>query len=310
MQTTSSRIKIGTRGSKLAIAQAKIVAEGLGAGHGGPQVEVVTIRTLGDRLPPDRFGKPDGKSAFTGEIERKLIDGEIDAAVHSLKDLPTDLDPALIIGAMPRRGDPRDALVTHSGTPLSRLADGARLGTSSIRRRAQLLSIRPGLEVVEVHGNVETRLKKVEDGDLDGVVLAAAGLQRIGMQGRVTEFFAPELMIPAVCQGTIAVEARKDDMGTLELLRAVDDPETRAASECERAFARRLGGDCTVPLGGYAQVLGRTLTSLGLLASVNGERISRSAFVGSAEDPVGAGTTLGDRLLEAGGKEILTELAA
>ena len=174
-------IRIGTRGSNLALAQTKIVADSLKAYHKMLDVETVPMKTLGDVLPPKRRGTVDGKSAFTGEIERQLLAGRIDAAVHSLKDLPTKLDDRLVIAATPARGDPRDVLISGSGLTLDRVRDGARIGTSSVRRRAQLLIIRRDLEVLELHGNLETRLRKISEKGLDGVVLAAAGLQRLDL---------------------------------------------------------------------------------------------------------------------------------
>ncbi|HZW85385.1 MAG TPA: hydroxymethylbilane synthase, partial [Nitrososphaerales archaeon] len=204
-------IRIGTRGSKLALAQAEIVVSALRARHSGIEVKVVQIKTLGDLLPPSRAKEVDGKAAFTGALEEALMKGEVDAAVHSLKDLPNDIEQGLTLGATPRRGDHRDALVSKKGLQMADVPAGGRIGTSSLRRKAQLLAMRPELEVVEVRGNVETRVSKLEHGDLDGIVLAYAGLARIGLSARVTQVFDPEVMVPAVCQGTVGVEARADD---------------------------------------------------------------------------------------------------
>jgi hydroxymethylbilane synthase len=291
------------------LAQTKIVADRLRAVHRGLKVETVPRKTLGDLMPPEKRGKVDGKSAFTGEIERQLLAGSIDAAVHSMKDLPTELDDRLVIGATPVRGDPRDVLVSSSGLPLARLGRGARIGTSSVRRRAQLLCTRSDLQVLELHGNLETRLRKMEE-ELDGVVLAAAGLERLGLESRISEYFNPEKFIPAVCQGTLAVEARKDDPETLVLLKTIDDPATRASSECEREFSRRLGGDCYVPLGAYAKETRGTMTSVGMVASTDGKQVAKVSIKGPPGKGEELGAKMAERLLESGGKRILRELTS
>jgi len=292
------------------LAQTKIVADRLMAVHNGLEVETVPLKTLGDLMPPDRRRKVDGKSAFTGDIERQLLAGSIDAAVHSMKDLPTELSEELVIAATPVRGDPRDVLVSRPGLPLSRLREGARIGTSSVRRRAQLLGRRRDLQVLELHGNLETRLRKMDGEGLDAVVLAAAGLERLGLESRISEYFSPEKFIPAVCQGTLAVEARKDDLETLELLRPIDDPATRASSECEREFARRLGGDCYVPLGAYAKQTEERLSSVGMVASVEGDQVAKAEAMGPPGEGGELGAKLAERLLESGGRRILRELEA
>jgi hydroxymethylbilane synthase len=272
------------------------------------EVETVQIRTLGDVMPEDRRGKVDGKSAFTGELEAGLLDGRIDAAVHSLKDLPSDIPADLVVAATPKRGDPRDALVSAKGGSLSDAKRAARIGTSSVRRRSQLLRMRPDLNIVEMHGNVETRLRKIESSGLDGVVLAAAGLQRLGLEGRISQYFEPEQIVPAVCQGTLAVEARRDEPEVLRFLGGLEDRTTRACSEAEREFARKLGGDCYVPLGAFASASGARISAVGIVTSLDG----RETATARAEGEIGRGREIGaelaDKVMHTGGREILEEL--
>jgi hydroxymethylbilane synthase len=303
-------VRIGTRGSRLALAQTQIVVERLKAAEKGIDVTVVPLKTRGDVMPPKKLGSVDGKAAFTGEIERQLVAGRIDAAVHSMKDLPTKLDDRLVVAATPRRGDPRDAFVSEPRLQLENLRTGASIGTSSVRRRAQLLRLRQDLEVVELHGNIETRLGKVGPEGLDGVVLAAAGLLRLGLEARVSQLFDVEVMIPAVCQGTIAVECRREDGGARRLLGLIDDWATKASSVCERAFADELGGDCYVPLGAIARESNGGLRAIGMVASTDGGKVARSELRGPSRDPEALGRRLAARVGEAGGKQILRELEA
>ncbi len=299
------RLRMATRGSRLALAQSKIVAEFLQTCYPGVEVEVVTVRTLGDVLPPEKLGQIDGKSAFTSEIEKRLLEGKADFAVHSMKDLPADIDERLVIASTPRRAEPRDALVSASGRRLADLKAKPKIGTSSARRKAQLLRLRPDAEIVEIHGNVETRLKRMSELELDGIVLAAAGLQRLGLGDKASQIFDVAELVPAACQGTIAVEARKDDASTLELLQMIDDPDTRAESRCERAFSKRLGGDCYVPLGAFAKVKGRSMDAVGMVASEDGSKWASSQISGPSSGPESLGEKLADEVADSGGKVIL-----
>ncbi len=301
------RVLVGTRGSALALAQTRLVVDLL---HGKTEAELVMVplKTSGDALPHERL-VTDGKTAFTGDIDRELAEGRIDIAVHSMKDLPLLTDERLVIGATPKRGDPRDALVSPSGATLGRLRKGARIGTSSVRRMSQLLALRGDIEVVELRGNVDTRLRKIEERGLDGAVLAAAGLHRLGLGSRITQAFGVEEVVPAVCQGTLAVEARAGDSDVLAMLEAIDDPDTRASSECERAFSEELGGDCDVPLGAYATAAPGRMVAIGLVADPLGKRSARAEVEGDGRNPKALGRELARKVKERGGAKIMEGIA-
>lgn len=295
---TAHKLRVGTRGSKLALAQTNAVLELLSEKSPGVEPQVVTVRTLGDRLPLEKRGETDGKGAFTGDIEDLLVKGELDLAVHSLKDLSVELPEGLEIGATPPRGDPRDALVSARKEKLSELPEGASVGTSSIRRKAQLLGLRPELKVTDVHGNVETRVRKMAELHLDGVVLAAAGLERLGMGERITQRFAVDEIVPSAGQGTIAVQVRKGDTEIERIVSKLNDENTMRSSLCERAFARTIGGDCNVPAGAHASVNGRSLTLVGMVASADGRVVLKKSA--TSTDPVGLGGALGEELRQLG----------
>ncbi|MDG7011605.1 MAG: hydroxymethylbilane synthase [Nitrososphaerota archaeon] len=297
------RLLVGTRGSALALAQTKLVVDLL-RGMSDAELVVAPLKTTGDALPHERLGT-DGKTAFTGDIDRELAEGRIDMAVHSMKDLPPLLDERLVIGATPKRGDPRDALVSPAGSTLGRMRRGARVGTSSVRRKSQLLALRGDIDVVELRGNVDTRLRKIEEQGLDGAVLAAAGLQRLGLGSRITQAFSVEEVVPAVCQGTLAVEARAGDSDVLKLLEAIDDHDTRASSECERAFSEALAGDCDVPLGGYATVASGRMVAIGIVADPLGKDSARAEVEGEGGDPKSLGRELAMKVMERGGARIM-----
>ncbi len=299
-----ARLLVGTRGSRLALAQAGLVVDMLRRESPGVEFVVVPMKTSGDAPLPEGPRAIDGKTAFTGEIDRELAAGRIDLAVHSMKDVPPAADEGLVVGATPARGDPRDALVSPSGAFLHQLRRGARVGTSSVRRRSQLLAARGDIEVVELRGNVDTRLRKIEQEGLDGGVLALAGLERLGLGSRAAQVFGVEEMVPAVCQGTLAVKTRTGD-DVLELLGRIDDPDTRSSSECERAFAEELGGDCNVPLGAYASVDSDRMRAVGLVADPRGTRTARATVEGGRGDPASLGRELAKKVKDAGGLEII-----
>jgi hydroxymethylbilane synthase len=298
-------IRLGTRRSALALAQASTVAEGLRAqGHA---VELVPMRTEGDRLAGASLALVGGKGLFVREIEEALLTGTIDVAVHSLKDLPAALPAGLCLAAFPRREDPRDVLVTRTGHSLQDLAVGAVVGTSSPRRRALVLAARPDLAVVPLRGNVDTRLGKLANGACDAVILAAAGLRRLGVEPPHAVVLSPEEFIPAVGQGIIAVQARDDDEKTLTALAALDDGDTRACALAERAFLARLGASCNSPLAAHARVMGgggRTLHLSALIASEDGRDVMRAHAEGARERASALGDELATAMLVRGAARV------
>lgn len=290
--------RLGTRGSPLALAQASAMAarlRGLGA-----DVEIVPIRTEGDRLLEARLAALGGKGLFVKEIEDALCDGAIDAAVHSLKDLPAEMPAGLALAAFPERGDPRDVLVTRTGARFEDLAPGAVIGTSSPRRRAIVLSLRPDLVVEPMRGNVDTRLRKLEGGAWDGVVLAAAGLQRLGLAPAHARPLDPDVFVPAVGQGILAVEVRAADRATRSLVERLDHPPTRACALAERAYLGRLGASCNTPMAGHASFRGDRLGMTALVASEDGRTVLRGGDSGAPADAELVGLRLAESLLERG----------
>jgi hydroxymethylbilane synthase len=277
--------------------------------YSGLDIEVVRVKTLGDRLPPEKRNTVDGKTAFTGDIDSLLQNGEVDAAVHSLKDLPGELKEGLKIAATPPRGDPRDALISLNGEELRKLPPRATIGTSSLRRKAQLLNLRRDLSVVDFHGNVESRIRKMDLLQLDAIVLAAAGLERISEAQKIAQLFSIDEMVPAPGQATLGVEIRKDDAKTESIIAGIDDKRTRLESECERAFARRIGADCNVPIGACARVTGGSITITGMIASPDGKEILKRALTSTAKDAESVGRKLGQEMLQLGGERILRNSA-
>lgn len=303
---TLQRLIIGTRGSALALWQAQHVAENLKALIPNLDVAIQEIKTLGDRVRDRALSEVGGKGLFVKEIETALAAGEIDLAVHSLKDMPTAQPPGLTLAAVLERADPRDALLVRGGGDLHGLPGGARVGTSSMRRRAQLLAARPDLQVVDLRGNVDTRLRKLREGQYDAVILAVAGLERLGHVGAISQLLPFEIMLPAVGQGALCIETRADDTATRALITPLDHAPTHRAAQAERAFLRRLEGGCQVPIGAYAQVNGGRIHLRGLVASLDGRRIVRDEIDGPAAEALGI--ELAERLLAAGGDQILAEV--
>jgi hydroxymethylbilane synthase len=317
---TAADLRLATRGSALALAQSRIVADGLRAAWPELAVELVTVVTEGDRrrdLPAAALG---GKGIFTAAVQQAVLDGRADLAVHSAKDLPAAQVPGLVLAAVPRRDDPRDVLV-GPGRPagLDDLAPGARVGTGSPRRVALLRWLRPDLELVPLRGNVDSRVRRVHAGELDAVVLAAAGLRRLGLATDAAVPLDPETFTPAPGQGTLAVEAREDDTAALGLLSALTDRPSRVALRAERAFLRRLGGSCTLPAGALAGgPVGSSLAPRsswgvaddgpleiqGFLSALDGKGLVRERLRGPADDPEGLGRALAGRLLDACGPEV------
>ncbi len=301
----SDRVRIGTRGSPLALRQAEEVAAGLRHAWPGLRVELVSIRTSGDRLQTAHLADVGGKGLFVKEIDEALREGGVDLAVHSLKDLPAERPTGLVLAAFPPREDPRDVLVASSPMRVGSLPRGARVGTSSLRRSVQLLALRPDVTAAPIRGNVDTRMRKLRQGEYDALVLAAAGLRRLGLLDATATPLDPDEMLPAAGQGTLGVEAREDDPGTRRLAAALTDAETRTVTLAERAFVEAMGGSCTTPLAAYAR---RTETGLRLdafLATPDGTRTLRDAAVGDPAAPEALGRGLAERLFAAGAAEII-----
>jgi hydroxymethylbilane synthase len=303
-------IVIGSRGSKLALWQSEWVKARLEALDPGVRVRVEIFKTQGDVQADVPLSAIGGQGAFTRELEVALLDRRVDVAVHSLKDLPTVTPEGLSITATPEREDPRDALVLRAGSAvradsLKGLAEGAVVGTSSLRRIAQLKHLRPDVRIKDVRGNVDTRLRKLDAGEYDALILASAGLRRLGFGGRISAAVEPEEMLSAVGQGSLGVETRADDEGTNALVARLDDPRTRAAVTAERALLRSLGGGCQVPIAAHATVQGGRLRLDGLVATLDGTRVLRQGLGGEAADAARVGEELAARLLERGAGELL-----
>jgi hydroxymethylbilane synthase len=301
----SGPLRIGTRGSALALVQAEKVRGALAARFPGLEVEILAIGTRGDRILDSPLSKIGGKGLFIREIEDALAEGRIDLAVHSLKDLPTVLPPGLTLGGVLPREDPRDALVSRDGRGLAELRPGQRVGTSSLRRRAQLLAASPGLRVVDARGNVDTRLARLRQGRYEALVLAACGLQRAGFGGRITEHLDPQLMLPAACQGIIGMEVRSEDRRVAELAASVSHGPTMAVAEAERAFMHRLEWGCRVPAGCLAVVRGVEGKVSGMVADPEGGRIVRLHRSGPSAALRRLAEELARGILSRGGAEIL-----
>jgi hydroxymethylbilane synthase len=294
-------IVIASRGSQLALWQARHVAARLA--ELGAEARIEIIKTTGDRITDVPLAQVGGKGLFTKEIEEALLAGTADLAVHSLKDMPTELPPGLTLAAIPEREDPRDALI---GRTLSELREGSVVGTSSLRREAQLRALGIGLVTKMLRGNVDTRLRKLDEGQYDAIVLAAAGLRRLGWANRIAETLPVETMFPAVGQGALAIETRDDGGPVQELVRKLDHAESRLAVTAERELLATLGGGCQVPVGAHAHVDGSTIHLRAIVASPEGSRVVRGELSGS--DAMQVGRELGTRLLNEGAREILREV--
>jgi hydroxymethylbilane synthase len=295
-------IRIGSRGSQLALWQANHIADALkAAGHG---VSIEIIRTTGDRMQDVTFAQVGSKGMFTKEIEEALIENRIDLAVHSLKDLPTELMAPFSIAAIPPRVDPRDAFVSVEYASFFDLPPGSQVGTSSLRRQAQLRSRRPDLEYVEFRGNVDTRLRKLAEGQVQAIVLASAGLQRLGKTEWVRERFDSDIVCPAAGQGALAIECRAGDTVTHEVVSFLDDEDSRFAVTAERIALGALGGGCQVPIGIHCQRDGAQFRIVGAVAAVDGSQVVRAELHGSNTSELGKG--IADALLQRGAQQILT----
>jgi len=305
----SSLVRIATRGSQLALWQAEHVKARLEAAHPGLKVELLILKTTGDRILDTPLAKIGGKGLFVKELEQAMLAGEADLAVHSMKDVPVELPAELHIPVVLTREDPRDCLVSPPGG-LAALPQGAVVGTSSLRRRSQLALLRPDLELRDLRGNVTTRLQKLADGDFAGIVLAHAGLKRLGLTGGISQSFAPTQMLPAIGQGIIGLECRRGDArieGLIEMLRDADATDALAA---ERALNARLQGGCQVPIAGHATLTGETLQIEGLVASLDGRQVIRAVRQGRRQEAASLGTAVGDALLADGAAALLAAIGA
>jgi len=305
-----SALVIGTRGSPLALWQANHVAARLRSAEPGITVRLETIKTTGDKILDVPLAQVGGKALFVKEIEEALLEGRVDLAVHSMKDVPTDLPPGLAIVAVTEREDPLDVLISRTGRGLQDLPRGARVGTSSLRRQAQLLHYRPDLAIISLRGNIDTRIRKLYSEGLDAIVLAAAAIKRLGWTDCITEFLPPEVCLPAIGQGALGIEMRAPSAerrapSLQRIVGVLDHSETRAAVFAERAFLRRLEGGCQVPFAAHAEVGGGRILLRGLVASPDGKRILRGERSGVCEESEGLGTALAEDLLDRGAGEII-----
>jgi hydroxymethylbilane synthase len=298
------RLVIGTRGSKLALWQSEYIKGRIEALTGMP-VSLEVIKTTGDKILDVPLAKVGGKGLFTKEIEVELSAGTVDLAVHSMKDVPTELPEGLMIGAMPERVDPRDAIVSGAGYDLETLPEGARIGTSSLRRRSQVLALRADLDIVDVRGNLDTRMRKAETGEVHAVILAAAGITRMGWADRIGHYIDTSAMCPAVGQGAIGIEVRMDDEFMLEVCERLTHLETMACVTAERVVMRTLEGGCQVPIGAYCRFEQGALVMDGVVGSLDGREIVRYRLEGTPAEPEMLGAAMVDRLLGLGAGAIL-----
>jgi len=300
-----SVLRVGTRGSALALAQAELIRQAVSNVITHRNFELVPITTRGDRIdgPLPAVG---GKGLFTGDIQDALASGKVDLAVHSAKDLPVRAVDGVLLAAIPKREDPRDALLTRTGGSLASLAPGTTFGTSSLRRSAQLLALGKGYVPTPLRGNVDTRLRKLSEGEVQALVVAVAGLKRLNRADRAVELLPVNVMLPAPGQGALAVECRASDKNMRAALAQLDDPDSRAAFEAERSFMIALGGDCNLPLGALAEVSGDRIRLRGLVATPDGKRVITDQIEG--EDPEKTGIELADRMRALGAEEILQSI--
>jgi hydroxymethylbilane synthase len=304
------RIRIATRKSQLALWQAEHVAQLLREAHPSLSVELVPMSTKGDLIQDRSLAAIGGKGLFIKELEVAMEEGRAQVAVHSMKDVPAELPPGFLIAAVLERADPRDALIAGSHARLEDLPPAARVGTSSLRRQAQLLAVRPDLQIHALRGNVNTRLRRLDDGELDAIVLACAGLVRLGWEARITARLDTSVSLPAVSQGVIGVECRIDDAATRSVLACLEHRPTRLAMDAERAFSGRLGGSCQSPIAAHAALQGDRLVLAGLVAEPDGSRLLRDEISGEAGEGPTLGEELAERVLAAGAGPLLERLRA
>jgi hydroxymethylbilane synthase len=300
-------IRIGTRGSALAVWQAKWVRSQLLPLYPESEVELVKIKTSGDKITDVPLAQVGGKGLFVKEIETALLEGRVDLAVHSMKDMPAEIPPGLCIGAVPEREASSDVLISRKGHSFEELPEGARVGSSSLRRGAQMRHLRPDMEVVPLRGNLDTRIRKLEMEALDAIVVAAAGVRRLGLEAHITQYLPESIMLPAIGQGALSIETR-EDQDSRRLVSAMDHRETRLAVESERAFLGRLEGGCQVPIAARAKVREDRLELTGMVAEVDGSVLLREEIAGPVSQHQSLGVELANRLLDKGGRRILKKI--
>ncbi|MFV0554478.1 MAG: hydroxymethylbilane synthase [Mangrovibacterium sp.] len=301
-------MKIGTRGSKLALWQAHEVQRVIKEKFPQMETEIVVIKTKGDKILDVSLSKIGDKGLFTKEIEHALMAGEIDMAVHSFKDMPTELSEDLVVGAVLPRADVRDVFVSKDGRKLSEMTSKDKIGTSSLRRKAQLLAYNPDLQIVDIRGNVETRLQRMNDGFCDAIVMAGAGFIRLGYEAQITEYFNEEVMLPAVSQGAVAIEVREADEQITEVMDAINDDDAWTECMAERSLLRTLEGGCQVPVACRSKVEGEDFTMTALVASLDGAKVIRESISCSADWASEKAIELGELILSKGAKEILDSI--
>lgn len=299
------RLRIATRESPLALWQTRHVAERLAALHPELRIELVPLSTRGDRILDRPLAQIGGKGLFLKELEQAMLADQADLAVHSCKDMPAELEPEFAFCGLLDRADPADALISPNYAGFEQLPEGARVGTSSLRRKAQLLALRPDLRILDLRGNVGTRMRKLDDGQYDAIVLAAAGLQRLGEHARIRQRLAPPLFLPAPAQGVIALECRRDDHALIELLRPLHDVDSASCASAERAFSRALAGSCEVPLAAYAELDGERLSLSGLVARPDGSELLREQIEGPRAQAEALGLSLAQTLRDRGADALL-----
>jgi hydroxymethylbilane synthase len=304
----SQTLRIATRQSRLALWQAEHVAARLRAAHPSLTVQLVPMTTQGDRILDRALADVGGKGLFIKELELAMAEGRADIAVHSMKDVPSDLPPGMTLAAMLPRADPRDAFISIRHANFAALPQGARVGTSSLRRQSQLKHARPDLELLTLRGNVDTRLRKLDEGQYDAIILAAAGLVRLGLERRITHYFESDQSVPAVGQGIVGIECRADDERSIRLVHALDDETSSQCCMAERAFAQRLQGSCQSPIAGFAEIRDDELHLLGVIGSPDGRDLYRGANSGNVADATSIGVALAERLLAAGAQQLLDSL--
>ena len=298
-------IRIGTRGSKLALIQSEWIRDKIQDRHPHVRVELTVIKTTGDKIVDSPLSKIGGKGLFVKEIEDALLENRVDLAVHSMKDVPAELPDGLMLAAFPEREDPRDALISKGDVAIDQLPQKAKLGTSSLRRASQILHIRPDLEIAPLRGNVDTRLGKLNGGELDCIILATAGLKRMGLEDRISQIIPADKILPAIGQGALGLETRRDDARTIGVIDFLNHEPTKVAVAAERAFLKELEGGCQVPIAGLAILENDILHFTGMVAELDGTRIVQDRISGDKKDAAPMGKALAHKLLADGAREIL-----